>query len=567
MEKGLVLSRRSEEGVERTCPVYGSDVYPTSIIGQMISLVNEYEQLICARLLDYFSSKTHWNRSLWGAGTILALHEVLEASEAQSQGHLSDKTIKSAIVTALRLLQDDPGMGTPQERETLAGLLRFDGEPRNDLPFQGLEYEAIKETVERSIPAYLERWSRAIAQDRPAHERASRAIAAHLLDIGFHSDYLHRWWTWRTKNPRDVETPLADVVAEAAAMAVREETTFSVLVPFPTPLQPPSGLLPPDSWIDATEVSKWLKENIATDLEGMRQQGGLLLTISARDPESAVQFAADRVEMFAARVLLSLRKTVQPLPVAWVKGKRKSFSIERRLRGIKIGAMHRENRIWLESEPDPYIDPAIELLAPLQSGTATAAIAGGWAAIESLLSEPLAKRADPAERLATIVACSFPRAELTDLAYAVVELGGDLAIRLAALGSNKEKAALVAESILDGSFPLLPNWSDRAAVERMRELLAAPRETLFGIRNHIHDTIARLYRQRNLILHAGKTQAVALRSTLRAASPLVGAGLDRIAHGRFAGNMKPLQLAGRAFTAIKNVNADEPLRCVDLLGV
>ena len=35
------------------------------------------------------------------------------------------------------------------------------------------------------------------------------------------------------------------------------------------------------------------------------------------------------------------------------------------IRGIKIGAMHRENRIWLKTEADPYIDPAIELLAPL----------------------------------------------------------------------------------------------------------------------------------------------------------------------------------------------------------
>jgi hypothetical protein len=219
--------------------------------------------------------------------------------------------------------------------------------------------------------------------------------------------------------------------------------------------------------------------------------------------------------------------------------------------------MHRENRIWLESEPDPFIDPAIELLAPLQSGTATAAIAGGWAAIESLLSEPHAKRADPAERLATIVACSFPRAELTDLAYAVIEIGGDLADRLKELGSNREKAELTAKAILNGSLPMLPSWSDRAAVERVRDLLADPHKAMF----------ARLYRQRNLILHAGKTQAVALRSTLRTASPLVGAGLDRIAHGRFAGNLRPIQLAGRARTAIENLSADEPLRCVDLLGV
>jgi hypothetical protein len=533
----------------------------------MISDVNAYEQLICARLLDYFSSRTHWNRSLWGTGTILAFREILEAGEAQSQGHLSEKTTKGAVVTALRLLRDDPGMGTPQERATLEGLLLVNKEPRDELSFQGLEYEAIKEIVEHSSGLYLERWSHAIAVDRPPSERTSRAIAAHLLDLGFHSDFLHRWWTWNYRNPANAEVPLADVVLQVSALASREETRFTVLIPFPTPLQPPSGLLAPESWINATQVSEWLRENGSPDPEGRRQQGGLLLTVCARDPESAVQFAAERVELFAARVLLSLRKSVQHFPIAWIKGKKKPYSIERRLRGIKIGAMHRENRIWLESEHDPYIDPAIELLAPLQSGTSSAAIAGGWAAIESLLSEPRTKRADPAERLATIVACSFPRAELTDLAYAVIDGGGDLADRLRALATNKDKASLIAEAILNGTFPVLRSWSDRAAVERMRQLLASPSEVVSAIRDHIHDTFARLYRQRNLILHAGRTQAVALRSTLRGASPLVGAGLDRISHARFVGGIRPLQLAGRARTAIANLNPDDPISCVDLLGI
>jgi hypothetical protein len=205
--------------------------------------------------------------------------------------------------------------------------------------------------------------------------------------------------------------------------------------------------------------------------------------------------------------------------------------------------------------------------APLQSGTSSAAIAGGWAAIESLLSEPRTKRADPAERLATIVACSFPRAELTDLAYAVIDNGGELATRVRALATNREKARLIAELILNGTLPELRSWSDRAAVGRIRELLASPREVVSRIRDHIHDTFARLYRQRNLILHAGLTQAVALRSTLRSASPLVGAGLDRISHARFVGGMRPLQLAGRARTAIENLTADEPIRYVNLLGV
>jgi hypothetical protein len=42
--------------------------------------------------------------------------------------------------------------------------------------------------------------------------------------------------------------------------------------------------------------------------------------------------------------------------------------------------------------------------------------------------------------------------------------------------------------------------------------------------------LRRLYRQRNLVLHWGRMNAVGLRAALRTAAPLVGAGMDRIAH-------------------------------------
>jgi hypothetical protein len=228
--------------------------------------------------------------------------------------------------------------------------------------------------------------------------------------------------------------------------------------------------------------------------------------------------------------------------------------------------MHRENRIWLETEADPYIDPAIELLAPLQSGATTTAIAGGWAAIESLLGEPKNKKADPAERLATIVACSFPRAELTYLAYVFSEDAGGLSEQLRQRTENREKAAYLAQCILDGTCPAAKEWSDRAAIERMKEVLSDPQRTLGTIKEHMQDAFARLYRQRNLILHAGRTHAVALRSTLRGATPLVGAGLDRICHARFVDGVTPIRLAARARTALATVSGDNPAGCVSLLG-
>jgi hypothetical protein len=540
---------------------------PAIKIAVMISPVNQYEQLVCARLLDFFSSRTHWNRGLWNVGTILALHEVLEASEAQRDGHLSEKTIKGATTTAIRLLHLDPGIGTDQQRDTLLTLLRVSSEPRDELLFQGLEYEAIAEQVRQVSAIYLDNWSRAVAsgQQPPPPERTARAIGAHMLDAGFHSDFLHRWWTAHIRQEERISS-LSGVLQEASALLNGADTEYEVLVAFPSPLIPPRGLLPPQSWRNATEVVDWLKRH-GFESDGLRQQGGLLLRVPAREPESAVQAAAERVETFYARVLLSLRKEIKPLPLAWVAGTRNHFSLERRLRGIRIGAMHRENRIWLESDPDAYIDPAIELLTPLQIGSSSAAIAGGWAAIESLLGEPKNKRADPSERLASIVACSFPRAELTDLAFAFAKWGGRFRDEVSAAETNKERAQLTASWIISDVLPDSLNWSDKAAIERMRDLFANPQDRLKTIRDHVNDTFTRLYRQRNLVLHAGRTKAVALRATLRTAAPLVGAGLDRISQARFAKNMRPIQLAGRARTSLENLGSESPLKCVDLLGI
>jgi hypothetical protein len=117
----------------------------------MISPVNHYEQLVCARILDFLSSKTHWNRGIWNVGTILALQEVLEGSEAQRDGHLSEKTIRGATTTAIRLSEQDPGLGTSQERATIVGLLKVNDEPRDELLYGGLEYEAIAELVQKAI--------------------------------------------------------------------------------------------------------------------------------------------------------------------------------------------------------------------------------------------------------------------------------------------------------------------------------------------------------------------------------------------------------------------------------
>jgi hypothetical protein len=111
---------------------------------------------------------------------VLALREVLEASEAQNEGHPSPPSVRGAVTTALRLLNDDPGVGFNLQRSALVHALTADGRPRAEVHFEGLEYYQVADAVHDP-----QKWSRAIASNTPPPpERTSRAIAAHLLDLG-----------------------------------------------------------------------------------------------------------------------------------------------------------------------------------------------------------------------------------------------------------------------------------------------------------------------------------------------------------------------------------------------
>jgi hypothetical protein len=45
------------------------------------------------RLLDFFSNRTAWQRTLWTSGTILSLSELLEASEQVANGIVSQPSM------------------------------------------------------------------------------------------------------------------------------------------------------------------------------------------------------------------------------------------------------------------------------------------------------------------------------------------------------------------------------------------------------------------------------------------------------------------------------------------
>ncbi len=216
-----------------------------------------------------------------------------------------------------------------------------------------------------------------------------------------------------------------------------------------------------------------------------------------------------------------------------MKGEKEPFQLRRRHRGVEVRALYREDQLYPDSQVG-IVDAALELLAPLASSSPGPAVTGGWAAVEALLSSPEdPQRAMAGDRMACLVACSFPRAELTALSYRVSDDGSGLTDRLSSCKTNRDRAYLVAEAIPGGAGLTTTDESDRAAIERMRSLLADPNRVLHDIDRHLVAVLRRLYRQRNLVLHWGKTDAVALRASIRTAAPIVGAGMDRVAHAWF----------------------------------
>jgi hypothetical protein len=521
--------------------------------------VNAFKTYVAARLQDFFRPGTPWHRGLWTTGLVLSLRETAEAAEAVQAGVLSRAALRDLAETVKRLAGRDPGTGPASQQKLLQDCLQ------SELRSGGVDHRLLCQITQDVETHYLDRWSTVLTDSGslPGPERTARSIASHLLDAGLSPDFLCSWWTRAVRKKGEA---LPSLVASAHDLVCEAPRKFTVLVAFEGFPEGKSGV--PPSWLAPPAVSEWLRSN-GFNVAGIRQNGGTLLTVCARDAWSAVDVAVERVDRFSTRVAVGTNSQLKPIPWAWVAGENRKFHFRQRPRSVQVHALYREDQLYTEVDTKvgrARVDAAIELLAPLASSSSGVAVAGGWAAIETLLSGPGdSDRGIAGDRLAALVACSFPRAELTPLSYKAEKGGGDIGRRLSSCTSNRDRARLMAQLIDEGESLPLTNASDIAALTRVRKLLAHPHGVLRDIENHIRSTFRRLYRQRNLVLHWGTTDAVALRASLRTTAHLVGAGMDRITHASFVDGVEPLELAARARWRLDTVGT-RGTSCVDLLG-
>lgn len=502
-----------------------------------------YAGHVVARLLDFFADTSPWTRRLWEVSSVLALQEAAEAGDWVRMRVLSQGAVSWYLRALERQLGPDRGLGDTQLRKELTILLR------SGLAPDSRDRRRLIQLMPMIRNNYVPRWVTAVdLEPPPSAERLARAVATYLLDCGHSSGQLHRWVRTLCLQP---ETRLVDLLTQAVTLADQEDQSFEVLVPFVSvpDHQTLAAHLP--EWYTPTRASAWFAENKID--RPPRHNGAFLYTFTAKDAVAAARAAGAKVRRLEARRSYARgSKRLDPIGRVWVAGHPDPLPLLPPERGANVLSLESNRTMYSVNQSD-RLDEALELAAPLNAGPAASAAAGAWAAIESLLFHPGDQadveegRAVAADRLAAVIACSWPRAEFTTLSYRHKAATSDvISEELRACRSNMERSEVVAQALATGTGLALRSPADVAAAERMKSVLNAPYQQLRDVRRIIQGVLRRLYRQRNIVVHGGNTAAIALNSALRTAAPLIGAGIDRLVHAQLVNQVEPLDLAARA---------------------
>lgn len=510
--------------------------------------------LLKGRICELAESWRPWQRRLWDLGTVLALREAVEAADWVDRRVLSTAaTSWYAHESLLPRLGSDAAIGDGQVRRSLRDVCQ------RPIKAGSRGQRSLTLLADRVEDGYLARWRDLFLSGISLHvERAARCIAAHMLDMGFHQDYLRH----EIKSRLERTATAVDLVELFIELEMQGEREYEGLVVLQGKVPAAESAEKAPLWVSQEEVSALL----STDFPDHRPpsgSGGLRLHVRARDPYSAAHEMTETFDRLQNRVrYLRGQQVLTAHPEIFVKGLAEPQRFRRGDPAVTVLSLERTGALYTTDVEDEAsrIDDALELAAPLTGSSPSSAVAGAWAALESLLfcdtdeADREEGRAVAADRAAATIAAGWPRAELTALSYDKEVLAADARLQreLNRAGAQNQERVRILVGWLS-SRPLAPDAAPNtaAAIERMCELIDRPYATLGRVNGYLRGALRRLYRQRNIVLHGGSMRSVALRASLRTAGPLVGASLDRIAHGYTSCDVAPLDLASRAQLAIK----------------
>jgi hypothetical protein len=337
---------------------------------------------ILSRIQNLVHPATPWHRALWTISTHTGLREVLEYAEVGIESKTPNDGLTFAASRLTEQVGRDPGVGSSTERRELARLLStIAGLQAKRFPEEAT-LERLRYWSDRIHQGYFDRWIEAIETESLHLERSSRLLASALLDSGFSQQ-----WVVDTSTRGGSETPV--VALERTLTMARDLVSgplpeYEICIPLDSAPEP---LVLWRNFLDAAGVSSWIENcgvRIPEETSLDKRQGGLLTTVRALDPHSAVEVARQLLRSGLARHAVSGRTLVRPRDLGWalVRGEQEPIQIHDSRRSIAVPNLKREDA---KSQWSDAMANAIELVSAMEETNPTTVVSAGWAAVEGLL--------------------------------------------------------------------------------------------------------------------------------------------------------------------------------------
>lgn len=512
--------------------------------------MSEVLTLLPERLLEQIEPWTPWDRRAWEPGTALTLRELSEAIAWVPEGVLSSGSVDWFRQETRSRIGQDSGLAAGAVRQQLDEILR------SPIRAESQAHRRFDELIRFLSKSYLENWREQCAMnpDLVNLERASRHISSHVIDTGYSPDWLRK----KTQQLIRDKASALDILDEYIELTRQKPKLFDgfVLVHNAPDLQ---LLVKQENWVSHAETKHRL-ENAGVEVSELNFVGSLWFKVPALDERSAAEEVEERLQRVVVRS--SFRRGSGRIEFGsnfYTRQGPMRFSQARR--GIEMPNL--TQAVYAPPSDDAIaaaLDDALQLASPILSARSTSAVAGAWAAIESLLvtghdsSDRLIGRAIAADRASTVVTASWPRAELTRLAYRVLGNSSTNPALKGELEVTKSAKLLLANTVLTwierGTPFHFKDARDRCAELRMQALVRNPYAVLGRVKRYTTSSFRRLYRQRNMILHGGSVRPIGVGATLRTAGPLLGVVIDRLTQAHAQSGFRPLQAVAHAEVAI-----------------
>lgn len=403
----MAWTRKRRGGLSATPP--GVISVPTStycpvgfarIISEAVPISKEVAELIFGRLGNFFHRATPWTRALWGIGTPLGLEEVVEYADVARQANESNAGLIYSATALTSRVRRDPGLGTGGVSDAASTLLEEFAGLKDGKSYPAPDaVDRLRELALRVRRGYLTNWLSALGNSEPEAEFAARCIAGFMLDEGFSGDFLHRQLPKEGSFDLDALRDYITRIDEAHAAGV---SRFEILVPY----RRMPGLHQATGALGPAAAAAAIKQEGHESPDGLA--GALVVEVEAFDAWGAVAQAAVIAGRVGSRVVVGRKDSARPEPFddVFVKGQRQTFRLDQPRRTVELSNL--KMRMYVPSTEIAMsgFDDAVDLVASFETKSPGAAITGGWAAIEALLSRPGEPDVGAADRAAQIVAAS-----------------------------------------------------------------------------------------------------------------------------------------------------------------